>query len=260
MLMVAVPHASQFNRHIWIQDGGVAPKLNSTVGACWSGIWTGTYPIQFATIIYEGVEHNYELSYANGYMAPGGIKYPISIWENFLSIQYDDLVTPVRSKWESRMFRMPSDEIFQACFLEILVTQLSGTVNLKFSIAGIAGLYSHLSTSILRADIGPFFNPAMLTIYYGFPGQADTVIQSYRPQNRYPRSKEVNVVASTGSSHYIEVGSNDYIDKGFQVLLEWTGNLSLRGIKLYYRPASHRAVGEPPVDESLVPHIVLDSQ
>ena len=142
--MVSVPHASQFNRHTWIQDAGVAPKLNSNAGACWTGVWTGTYPVQFATLIYSGVEHNYELSYANGYMEEGGFKYPVSLWENFLRNQYDDDITPVRCQWESRMFRMVNDESMQACFIEVLVTHLSGTVTMDFSLGGVAGLYNLL--------------------------------------------------------------------------------------------------------------------
>ncbi len=260
ILMVGVPHASQFNRHTWIMDGGIAPKLNSSAGLCWTGIWTGTYPVQFATIIHSGVEENYELSYANGYMAQGGFKYPISIWRNFLTIQNDDGVTPIRCQWESRMFRMPNDEMMQACFIELLVTQLSGIATVNFHIGGIAGLYTLLSTSTLRADTGPFFNAQMMTIYYGFPGFSDTIIQSYRPQNRYPRSPEINIASSTGTSHFIEVGRTDFIDKGFQILITWTGNMAIRGIKFYYRPFSIQASGQVPVDESDIPHIVLDAQ
>ena len=99
-----------------------------------------------------------------------------------------------------------------------------------------------------------------MTIYFGFPGQSDTIIQSYRPQNRYPRSVEASIQSNPGSSHMIEVGYSDFIDKGFQVLLTWTGNLALRGVKFYYRPVSSKSVGEPPVDESGTAHIVLDAQ
>jgi hypothetical protein len=264
LLMVSVPHASQFNRHTWVQDGGIAPKLNSTVGSCWTGVWTGTYPVQYATVIYNGVEHNYEFSYSNGYIASSQanlpINLPISIWENFQKISLDDAVTPVRAKLETRAFRMPNDESMQACFVEVLLTQISGTASLSFSIGGIAGLYQLLSTSTFRADEGPFFNAAMMTIYYVFPGVDDTIIQSYRTQNRYPRSTETVIQSTAGSAHFIEVGYSDFIDKGFQVLLEWTGNLAVREVKFYYRPFSVPCVGSLPVNESTTPHIVLDAQ
>lgn len=259
ILFVGVPHASQFNRHTWIQDGGTAPKLNSNAGTCWTGVWTGTYPVQYATVIYNGVEHSYQLAYSNGYMLTDNVKYPISVWENFQNIALDDGVTPVRSSLETRIFRMPNDENMQACFIEVLITQLSGDASLSFSIGGVAGLYQLLSTSVFRADTGPFFNPAMMTIYYGFPGQSDTIIESYRPQNRYPRSVEATIYSTTGSSHYIEVATSDFIDKGFQVLLQWSGNLSIRSVKFYYRPYSVKSVGEPPVDESSISKIVLET-
>lgn len=259
VLFVAVPHASQFNRHVWVQDGGISPKLNSNAGPCWTGVWTGTYPVQYATVIYNGVEHNYQLSYSNGYMLTDSVKYPISIWEDFQNIALDDAVTPVRASLETRIFRMPNDESMQACFVEVQLTALSGTASLSFNLGGIAGLYQLLSTSTFRADSGPFFNPAMLTIYYGFPGQPDTIIESYRPQNRYPRSTEATINSTTNSSHFIELGCSDFIDKGFQILLQWTGNLSIRAVKLYYRPYSVKSVGEPPVDESNTSKIVLEA-
>jgi hypothetical protein len=260
VLMISVPHASQYNRHTWIMDGGIAPKLNNSLGACWTGVWTGTYPVQYATLIYNGVEHNYELSYSNGYILSSGNKYPISIWENFQNIALDDNATPVRSKMETRMWRTINDETFQACFVEVLITQLSGEATLTFSIGGAAGLYQHLSTSTFRADVGPFFNPAMMTIYYVFPGQETTEIQSYRGQNRYARSTEVTIAPSPNSYHFIEVGTNELIDRAFQVLLEWTGNMAVRVVKLFYRPYSTPSVGYTPVNESGTPHIVLDAE
>jgi hypothetical protein len=260
MMLVAVPHASQYNRHTWVMDGGIAPKLNQAAGLCWTGVWTGTYPVQFATIIYSGVEHNYELSYSNGYMLAGSQLQPISIWENFLTmVQNDDGITPVRSQFETRMFRMPNDEMMQACFVEVLISNLSGIATLSFSIGGIAGLYNLLSTSTFRADVGPFFNPAMMTIYYGFPGFVDTVIESYRPQNRYARSTETIIESNPNSAHIIEVGYSDYIDKGFQILLEWSGNLAIRGVKFYYRPFSIGSIGKLPSDE-ITANIVLEAQ
>jgi len=155
---------------------------------------------------------------------------------------------------------MPNDEMMQACFIELLVTQLSGIATVQFHIGGIAGLYTLLSTSTLRADTGPFYSPQMMTIYYGFPGFADTIIQSFRPQNRYPRSPEINIASSTGSSHFIEIGYTDFIDKGFQIFISWRGNMAIRGIKFYYRPFSVQASGTPPVNESSVSHVVVDAQ
>ena len=193
-------------------------------------------------------------------MSTGGYKYPISLWENFLPLHNDDNTTPVRCQWESRMFRMPNDESFQACFIEVFVTHVYGDVTLKFSIGGISGLYTLLSTSVFRADTGPFFSQSMPTIYYVFPGQEDTVIESYRPQNRYARSSEAVISTNPNSAHMIEVGYSNFIDKGFQALLQWTGNMAIRGIKFYYRPFSTPSVGQLPVDESSTPHIVLEAQ
>jgi hypothetical protein len=258
-LLVAVPYASQFNRHTWIEDGAVAPKLNSNMGSCWTGVWTGTYPVQFVNFVYQGIEHNYEISYSNGYVRQSGVNYPISIWENFTLAIQDADATPVKSTFETRIFTMPNDDLMTACFVEVFITQLSGTATFSFSIAGIAGLYTKLSTSTFRADSGPFFSPLMTTIYYGFPGQANTIIESFRPQNRYARSPEVVLNVAANSTHFIEVGYNDMIDRGFQCLFQWTGNLALRGLKFWYRPYSAPSFGALAVDESAAPKAVVEA-
>src|SRR5215475_13398119 len=58
ILMVSVPASAIQNRHTWIMDAGIAEKLNNTAGVCWTGIWVGTFPIQYTSPIVNGTQHN----------------------------------------------------------------------------------------------------------------------------------------------------------------------------------------------------------
>jgi hypothetical protein len=261
-----VPAMSQFNRHTWVMDGGICNKLASSQGICWSGVWTGTFPVQFSTFKVNGVEHNLELSYSGGYLTQSAQQKGIHLWENFIpGILNDDNTTPVQSSMETRMYMCPNDELHQCCYVELQLANVYGNVTLNFNIAGIAGLYQLVSTAVLRADVGPFGNtaaPGGGTLYYVFGGQPNSIMQSYRPQTRYVRSSETVItaasLANTQNPHMIELGVLDWIDKGFQILLTWTGNMGVRAIKFFYRPQSESAIGILPPNESVTPKIVLE--
>lgn len=267
VLLLAVPSMSQFNRHTWVMDGGVANKLQSSSGICWSSVWTGTFPVQFSTFKVNGVEHCLELSYSGGSLASGGNAQGIHLWENFLpGIQKDDNTTPVQSSMETRMYMCPNDELNQACFVELQLANVYGNVTLNFYMAGIAGLYQLVSVAQLRADIGPFGNtsaPGGGTLFYGFTGQANTQLESFRPQTRYVRSAETVVtagsLANSQNPHMIELGTLDWIDKGFQILLTWTGNMGARAIKFFYLPRSEPSIGQLGPSEFSTPKIVLET-
>lgn len=267
MLMVSVPYCSLFNRHTWIMDGSINSKL-STYGQStpvWSGVWTGTYPVQYANVLQGGIQHNYELSYSAGQIAyPDGTSRGIHIWENF--IQYypgDDYNTPVRCSFETRLITNQSttsfEELMRCAYLEFTGVKLEGTVAIELYIAGMAGLYKLISSGTLRADVGPFGSPENPIMYYKVSGQQTTILQSYKKQDRWFRSEEIKWNDGQTSAHFTEVGLQDGIDKGFQVCVKWTGNFGFRSIKLYTMNQSERGVGKMMPQEGSTQSVVLDT-
>lgn len=264
VLLCAVPHENRYNRHTWIQDGGIAALLNSQIPPEWTGIWTGTWPVQFARMIQGGIERLFEMSYSSGTVQDGNAN-PclIHVWEDFQPRQQDDSFGSIACKLETKALYMPSHEYFQVQFLELELAGIRGTVLLTPYIAGIGGQFIQLGQPItLVSNIGPFGDPTNATLYYGFTGKVNTILQAWRPQVRFLRTPIGNVpgqnTVPVPSAHMIETPFRDLIDKGFQILLKWDGIMAIHCIKLYYQPYSENTKGVQWKNET-GPNIIVDA-
>jgi hypothetical protein len=265
ILLCAVPHQNKYNRHIWIQDGGIAALLNSQIPPEWTGIWTGTWTLQFARMIQNGIERLFEMAYSSGTVDDQSDN-PclIHIWEDFQPRQQDANLGPIACKFESKaLYMSPAHEYFQCQFLELELSGIRGTVILTPYITGIGGSYVQLGQPItLVSNIGPFGDPTNATLYYGFANHLDTMLQNWRPQVRFLRTPIGNVpgqnTVQVPSAHMIETPFRDLVDKGFQILLEWKGIMGVHAIKLYYQAYSENRIGTQWKAET-GPNIIVDS-
>jgi hypothetical protein len=272
ILMVSVPASSKYNRHTWIMDAGVAEKLSNSAGMCWSGIWTGTYPIQYTSPIIQGTQHCYVLSYSAGYLALNEGESPspqpetdlplqsyIHLWESFIPNQMDDVETDVNCSFETKAFVLQTDDYYRFVFAEFMLVNLRGTVPVQVYITGLAGNYQLLFSTTLRADVGPWGNPSTdATLYYVSEGRT-TEFENYRRQVRHMRTSEFVVHESADKSACTEILRMDGVDKGFQLLLQWQGRLGVRMIKFFYDRQLQSPQGTCPADESTTPHVVLEA-
>jgi hypothetical protein len=272
VLMLAIPASCIQNRHTWVLDAGVAEKLNNTVGLCWSGIWTGTYPVQFTSPIIAGTQHNYELAYSAGYLAVNYGDSPspqpetnlptqayIHLFENFAPNQITDVENPIHCSFETRAFTLASDEYYRFVFAEFMLVNLKGIVPVQVYVVGLAGNYQPLFKTTLRADIGPWGNPDQQTkLYYVAEGKT-TEFENYRRQVRHMRTQEFVVHESDDNASCIEIDRFNGIDKSFQLMIQWQGRMGLRQVKFFYDRQLQSPQGLCPVDESTSPHIVLEA-
>lgn len=275
ILLVAVPASALQNRHTWIMDAGIAEKLNNTQGACWSGIWVGTFPIQFTSPIVNGTQHNYELAYSGGFLAlnagdspspqPEGtmaLQANIHLWENFIPNQIDANETDVSCSLETKAFTLTTDDYYRFVFAEFMIVNLKGTVPVQVYVTGLAGNYQPLFSTVLRADVGPWGNPSLETVLYYVAEGRTTEFESYRRQVRHMRTKEFVVNEENNTSDgaaCVEIGRPDGIDKAFQLMIQWQGRMGVRMIKFFYDRQLQSPQGVCPVDESTTPHIVLEA-
>jgi hypothetical protein len=273
ILLVSVPASCTENRHTWILDAGISQKLSNSTGMCWSGIWTGTYPIQYTSPIVNGTQHCYVLAYSAGYLAlnEGDSPSPqpetdlalqsyIHLWENFIPNQMDDVETEVNCSFETKAFTLQTDDYYRFVFAEFMLVNLRGIVPVQVYVTGLAGNYQLLFSTTLRADVGPWGNPTINTdLYYVSKGRT-TEFENYRRQVRHMRTKEwvVNEQPTDGAA-CLEIGRMDGIDKGFQLMLQWQGRLGVRMIKFFYDRQLQSPQGNCPTDESATPHIVLEA-
>jgi hypothetical protein len=271
VLLVAVPASSPDNRHTWLLDAGIAEKLNNTAGTCWSGIWTGTFPVQFTSPIVQGTQYNYELSYSSGYLSlqPGDSPSPmidsgppqayIHLWQNFIPNQLDDMETAVQVSLETRAYTLTTDEYYRFVFGEFMLVNLKGIVPFQVYVCGLGGNYQLLFKTTLRADIGPWGNPTKETVLYYVAAGQTTQFENYRRQVRHLRSSEYVVNQDPDSAACVELGRLGGVDKAFQLMLQWQGRLGIRQLKFFYDRQMQIPQGQCPVDESQTPHIVLEA-
>jgi hypothetical protein len=272
VLMVSVPASSIYNRHTWIMDSGIAEKLNNTTGICWTGVWTGTLPVQYSSPIINGTQYCYELSYSAGYLAlnPGDSPSPqpesnlpsqayIHLWENFIPNQVDGSETSINCSFETKSFILSSDDYYRFVFAEFLIVNLKGVVPIQVYVTGLAGNYQPLLKTVVRADIGPWGNPSTNAVLYYIAANQSTTFQNYRRQVRHLRSAEFIVHESADQAACTEIQRFDGVDKGFQLMIQWQGRLGIRQIKFFYDRQLQVPQGTCPTDESTIPHITVEA-
>lgn len=280
LLLCSVPSSCLYNRQTWIMDGDEATMLNSQQNPEWTGVWTGTWPVQFGRMVFKGVEHLYELSYSSGTVTDpvsGTTGCGIHIWELISSNQYDsdgNNITPIQCEWESNIIAMPDEQWFVLKFLEIYLVGIKGTVSLSVYIAGMSGQYNLVGTAVIQANVGPFGDPNQGTS--GIISAYTSIANNYKSQLRFMRTPEndtgfraiedgasqaggINTPDGITSAHNVESDRNDFIDKGFQVALKWTGILGIRKIKAYIGTQTESIVGQQLPNETGQNNVVIES-
>jgi hypothetical protein len=237
-LLFSVPSGSRFNRHTWVMDGSPQAQLGSTAGPCFAGIWTGTFPVQFATGEVQDVPRCFELSYScNPLEMPNGQLSHIAIWEDFIGRRTDYLDTPISCSWETKIFEVSQiGELMRFRYAEIDIVELIGEVSLQIYYAGIKGHYRLCYEMVLNAEEGlPGSANFPIWTYSGLA--TDTLIQTFRPQTRTVRTPDFsgNQFENDNCADTCEVESQyiHNVDKGFQLLFNWQGRMGIREVRLF---------------------------
>lgn len=258
VLLASVPSGSIFNRHTWILDGSVAYRLQSAMQATypgppvWSSVWTGTFPVQYANVLVQGVERLFELSYSGGTISgPGGTPSGIHLWEDFQPTS-DDAGTPIRASLETRLFVPLNEELCRVGYVDVHLHDVWGAVSVSLSLAGMAGLYRPLGSAQLAAPIGPLAQDGTL-YHYKTTGTPDSTFQSFKRQNRYVRTPENVMVGHDGNN--VETGQLQGVDRGFQVKLEWSGRASIRAVRIAFDAIAEAGYGRALPQETVSPSL-----
>jgi hypothetical protein len=259
--MLSVPSGSTGNRHTWIMDAAPQSRLGSQITmfsplmgtVSWAGVWTGTYPIEYATDIIQGETRCFELS-KNCALLNGS---HLNIWENFVGQRYDYNDTPIQCMAELRCFDMGTD-LYKFRNVEVDLSEIWGEVKFEIWYAGIRGNYVKICEKTIEAEIG-IFEPG-LVIQYDANFQTDTLLASWRPQIRTIRSEEVSGASEENTDFGPLCGPESVyqqnIDKGFQILFRWTGACGIRQVRIYADPYMEPRTGTCEADEQAGVNII----
>jgi hypothetical protein len=248
--LVSVPSGSRFNRHTWVMDGTPMSELDTQAGPCWAGIWTGTFPVQYAAGEIQDVPRCFEI----GYLCSQHNGNQIAIWEDFIGNRTDatddHTENPISCSFETRIFEFTqTGELFRFKYAEIDIVELVGDVALQIYYAGIKGHYRLAYSLILSAEeatAGSSAYPAWT--YQGLV--TDTQLDSLRPQTRTVKTPEFSGSGLGEESDTcsdtcgIESKYQHDVDKGFQLLLNWQGQMGIREIRLFVEPYAQPGIGQ----------------
>lgn len=243
-LLCAVPSGSRFNRHTWVLDGAAQAQLGGSSSPCWVGIWTGTFPVQYATGEIQDVPRCFELSYSCSGIPTnaqaGQPQYHIHIWEDFMGRRTD--LSPyndnaISCSWETKIFELSQvGELCRFKYAEIDVVELQGDCSIQIYYAGIKGHYRQILNILLNAEEGLPGNPQYpLWAYQGLA--TDTYFQTFKAQTRTVRTPEQGGAAAENDNCSDTCGiESQYqlnVDKGFQLLINWQGRMGIREVRLF---------------------------
>ena len=252
--LLSVPSGSDDNKHTWVMDAAPQARLGSQITmfsplmgtVSWSGVWTGTYPIDYACDIVQGETRCFSLC-KNEARFNGS---HLNIWEDFVGQRYDYTGTPIACVAELRCFDLGTDR-YTFHNVEVDLTEIWGEVHFEIWYAGIRGNYQKIGEKVIEAEIG-IFRPE-LQIQYDNNPLTDTVLENWRPQTRTVWSEEVTGAKEEDTDFGPLCGPESKyqanIDKGFQILFRWTGACAIRQIRLYADPFLEPRVGVCEADE-----------
>jgi hypothetical protein len=251
-MLVAVPSGSRWNRHCWVMDGSVASGMQGQQASpppAWVGIWTGTYPVQFATGEIQDVPRCFELSYAcNPVVNSHGQTCNIMLWEDFIGRRVDYNETPIACSWETKIFEVSQvGELSRFKYAEIDIVELIGNVTIQIYYAGIKGHYRLAYELLLSAEEGLPGN-ANYPIWTSQGLTTDTLIQTFKPQTRTIRTPEFSGAKAENDNcaDTCEVESKyiHNVDKGFQLLINWQGRMGIREVRLFVDAYPQAGIGQ----------------
>jgi hypothetical protein len=182
----------------------------------------------------------------------------VNVWEMFIGERMDIGLGPFGSQqkdidgsFETRL--VGSDGAYKFFkFAEIDIGEISNVAQLKISYAGKTGGYKQIGTKQIVASRGAI-EDGVTTIY------VDTsVITEYRPQARIVRSQSMETIPADNSSQGVESIYTRKKDLAFSLLIEWTGRIAVRAVRIFTDPDNQEPEGKVEKDELTDRYVRID--
>lgn len=252
MLLVSVPYAGKLNAHTWVYDqavtSGVAQSIISGpyqgATSAWASYWTGTNPVQWAYGPFNGVTRVFHVSVDND----GNNR----LWEAFRGERADN-GQPITSFLETKThsdFGAETGQTFdlkKMMFAEVNITDVYGPVSLTVSWAGTRGVFKKLESYNLTATEGS----VMISVPLG-------TLETFRSQVRRLRTLDIvnptptQVLSGQSCSASLTEAPGkipDDRDIGFSLLFQWSGQMGIRGYRIFCDISQEPSRGYAPIYE-----------
>jgi hypothetical protein len=263
-MMVGAPSGDVYNAHTWVMDQawGMEQSISDVYSALkaptWNGIWTGLRPVEFCTATINGASRSFCLSYD---LPPTGSSTPqANVWELFMPSRFD---SGFDKDGNATQKRIPCSIETKALaygadykdfrYIEVDCEDIVGVVNVTVSYAPLRGGYKQVQSQQFVASQWSVVN-GQTTI------AVDTFeFDSYRPQSRILRTQVDLGVNESSDAQYEGVESlyPMQTDQGFSVIVRWTGQMSVRNVRLVLDLAVQDKEGKAVADETTDRHVQM---
>ncbi len=214
LVVMSVPNGDKYNTQTMVLDQ--APFEGN--GNAWCGYWAGWRPVEWSRGIISGSERIFFSS----------IDYDghNRMWEAMLPDKTDNGV-PITSYIVTRphLFGNRDNKVFK--FAEIELQEVSGETSIMVAVAGLRGAFQGCLTKEMMSTNGQVYADAQ----YGSGGQE---IAGSRPQTRVIRTQE-EPGASDCNGACIESEDKGLLDKGFSIMIMWSGIAGVCAYRLFCR-------------------------
>ncbi len=263
-LLISAPSGDIYNAHTWILDESWQLEQSPSdfyaaiKSPKWDGIWTGLRPVEFCTATINGKSRCFCLS--QDYAPNGSTQIQNNVWELFNSPRLDVGVDQNGNKVQKKISCSVETKVLGGSpeykdfrYIEVDCEDIEGVVDVTVSFAPIRGGYKQVQSKQFVASQWNVVN-GQTTI------SVDTFQwNSYRSQDRILRSEDDHGKNDSTDKDYEGVESTfpRQTDMGFSVLVQWTGSMSVRRIKLVLDDQIQPKEGETATDETTDRHVQM---
>lgn len=257
-LLMSVPYAEHLNSHTMVLDYASASESGQAQIPSWTGVWTGTRPVEWSSALAEGRRRLFHFSVDYNALGDGSHNH---LWECFSPERVDSYFR-VNPDYTTTTFRVPIYSSMETALLgsgldlkefqyaEIDLTQIGGDVQLRASYRGTRGPYKPILEKKILAIVSP----------YQFQGTAE----QREIENLGLLRTQARRVMTQNATRTIDVecesGLSESIDKCFSILVEWCGAAGVEGLRIYMDPFTEKSTGECSKDETLACIVAEDGQ
>lgn len=208
-MLQAVPNGDKINTRVHVLDQAPFQEMPYA----WPSYWTGWRPVEFARGIVKGQERVFCIS--QDYDGE------TRIWELFTSDKTDNGI-PITSFVVTKTHLFDTRDFKRFRYAEIEVGNLLGPTAMMVAVAGIKGGFQSVMVKDMVATDGQLYYDTE----YGFESNE---LAGSRPQTRIVKTED-SATPSSCNEECIESNERGLIDKGFSLLIAWSG---IMGVSCY---------------------------
>jgi hypothetical protein len=251
-LFFSVPSASKWNQHTWCMDQAPINTLSGMAPPVWAANWTGLRPEQWVTGQVGGKQRCFCIS-----RDLTNTGHQSTIWEVFIGQRMDvPMVGTTRTAkdigcaFESRFYGLSPNQYCKLRWVELDLAEIVGDVKLQVYYCGRRTSYKKIIDTHLTATVSQgteeIFDP-------------NDSVKVYTPQYRTIRSV-TDVHDLDDKDVQVQTPYLRNMDREFSVLVQWSGQMALSGLRLAVDPEPDYLEGASLVDEYLLRNITTEGE